>query len=128
MLSNLNEEIATANHQPIHPERKTHYVVSGNRTRVCQPLHHHDNPAGNRATNEVIGYLNNTAISEVTNNLTDRSAANRAVAMVQRSAHPTSDQRDAGSIPTHGAIRPPFKMDQSAVRCRHFHTQITYIY
>ena len=35
--------------------------------------------------------------------------------MVQWLAHPTSNQGDAGSIPTHGTLRFSFKKDQSVV-------------
>ena len=37
------------------------------------------------------------------------------VVMVQWLAHPTSNQGDAGSIPTHGTLRFSFKKDQSVV-------------
>ena len=37
----------------------------------------------------------------LTNNLTDFSVASRVVVMVHWLAHPTSNQGDTGSIPTH---------------------------
>ena len=38
----------------------------------------------------------------LTNHLADCSVSSRVVVMVQWLAHPTSNQGDAGSIPTHG--------------------------
>ena len=41
-------------------------------------------------------------------------------------AHPTSNQGDAGSIPTHGTLYGfLFKKDQLVVHCRYLFTQIT---
>ena len=51
----------------------------------------------------------------LTSIFTDCSVASRVVVMVQWLAHPTSNQGDAGSIPTHGTLRFSFKKDQSVM-------------
>ena len=63
----------------------------------------------------------------LTNNLTDCWVTSKAVVMVQWLVHPTSNQGDAGSIPTHGNMF-FIQMDQLVVRCRYLYTQIIYIY
>ena len=57
----------------------------------------------------------------LTSNFTDSSVASKVGVMVQWLAHPTSNQGDAGSIPTHGITCFSFKMDQLVVRCRYLY-------
>ena len=55
-------------------------------------------------------------------NFTDCSVASRVVVMVQWLAHPTSNQVDAGSIPTHGIYMFYIQKDQLVVRCHYLYT------
>ena len=61
------------------------------------------------------GKLEKSTLMEKSLNQKLSCTSNRVVVMVQWLAHPTSNQGDAGSIPTHGTLRFSFNKVQSVV-------------